>query len=258
MPMRCVSWNVNGVRSVARKGQLPWEVVPGADLVALQETKAAAEQLSDDLREPPGWKAYWHGAERAGYSGVALYCREEPDEVVLGCGHDDYDCEGRVIGALYGKLLVVSAYFPNSQDAGRRLDYKLAFCARMEAFLQEWREAGCETLLMGDYNIAHQPIDLARPKANEKTAGYLPEERAWMTRYLDDLGYHDVFREEHPELTGAYTWWSLRTGARGRNIGWRIDYTTVSPGLRERVGDSLIHPEVVGSDHCPVSIAVRL
>lgn len=254
--MRCVSWNVNGIRSVGRKGQLPWAVVPGAEVVAIQETKANPDQVTDELREPPGWHAYWHGAERLGYSGVALFCREEPDEVVLGCGHDDYDCEGRVIGALYGKLLVVGAYFPNSQGIGKRLGYKLAFCEQIEAFLQEWRDAGCETLLMGDFNIAHQPIDLARPKANEQTAGYLPEERAWMSRYLEDLGYHDVFRDEHPDLTDAYTWWSMRTGARGRNVGWRIDYTTVSPGLRGRAGQTLIHPEVTGSDHCPVSIEV--
>ena len=142
--------------------------------------------------------------------------------LLTGCGDDAYDCEGRVLSALYGTVLVTSAYFPNSQDGGRRLDYKLAFCARLEAFLQEWRDAGCETLLLGDYNIAHRPIDLARPKQNEANPGYLPEEREWMERYLVELGYRDVFREANPELAGAYTWWSYRGGARQRNVGWRM------------------------------------
>ena len=254
--MRCVSWNVNGIRAVARKGIDPVSVVEGADVIGLQETKARPEQLDAALAEPDGWHVAWHSAERAGYSGVALLSREEPDEIVEGMGDDAFDCEGRVIAGLFGQVLVVSAYFPNSQDGGKRLDYKLAFCARLEDFLQEWRDAGCETVLLGDYNIAHCPIDLARPKQNEGSAGYLPEERAWMTRYLDELGYHDVFREEHPDLAGAYTWWSFRGGARSRNVGWRLDYATVSPGLRDRVSAPTIHPEVTGSDHCPVSLDV--
>ncbi|MDA3960175.1 MAG: exodeoxyribonuclease III [Planctomycetota bacterium] len=256
--MRCLSWNVNGIRAVERKGQLPWEVVPGVDVVGIQETKARPEQLSEAMQAPSGWHAAWHSAEKAGYSGVALFSRDEPDEVVLGCGDDQFDSEGRVISALFGQVLVVSAYFPNSQDGGKRLDYKLAFCAQMEAFLQEWRDAGCETVLLGDYNIAHRPIDLARPKPNEGSAGYLPEERAWMDRYIDELGYHDVFREENPDLADAYSWWSFRGGARSRNVGWRIDYATVSPGLRERASEAQVHADVEGSDHCPVSLQIDL
>lgn len=253
--MLAVSWNVNGIRAVARKGLLPWEVVPGADIVAVQEIKATVDALGE-LAEPPGWHAAWHSAEKPGYSGTALFSRRAPDEVVAGMGDEAYDREGRVLTARFGGLAVISAYFPNSQEAGARLAYKLGFCAALERHLAHWRSRGCETLLLGDYNIAHQPIDLAHPDANVGNPGYLPEERAWFSRYLG-LGYRDVFRERHPGKAGAYTWWTYRTGARARNIGWRIDYATVSPGLAERVCDAAIHPDVAGSDHCPVSVRLR-
>lgn len=251
--MRCFSWNVNGIRSVARKSLLPWEVCPRADVIGLQETKALSTQLEADLRDPPGWHSFWHSAKKPGYSGVAIISREKPDEVVEGMSLAHFDEEGRVIAARFGTLVVISAYFPNSRDGGARLPYKLEFCAAMEDYLRGWLSHGYETLLLGDYNIAHQPIDLARPKQNEKNAGYLPEERAWFERYLS-LGYRDVFRERNPELAGAYTWWTNWANARGKNIGWRIDYGTVSPGLADRVTDAAIHPEVMGSDHCPVVV----
>jgi len=252
--MRCCSWNVNGIRAVHRKNLLPWDVIE-ADVIGLQETKAQPDQLDPDVREPDGWHAFWHSAEKPGYSGTALICRDQPDEVREGLGDHDYDVEGRVIAARFGTLVVISAYFPNSRDGGARLAYKLGFCAAMERYLAAWRKKGYETLLLGDYNIAHNPIDLARPKENEENAGYLPEERAWFTRYLK-LGYRDVFRERNPELAEAYTWWTARGGARARNVGWRIDYGTVSPGLADRVTDTAIHPDIMGSDHCPVSVAL--
>jgi len=251
--MRCYSWNVNGIRSVARKNLLPWNVCAEATVIGLQETKAMSTQLEDDLRDPPGWHSFWHSAQKAGYSGVALICRDKPDEVVEGLGDAEFDNEGRVLAARFGTLVVITAYFPNSREAGARLPYKLAFCAAMEGYLAGWRAKGCETLLLGDYNIAPQPIDLARPKPNEKNAGYLPEERAWFARYLG-LGYRDVFRERNPELVGAYTWWTNWANARGKNIGWRIDFGTVTPALASRVSDARIHPDVLGSDHCPVSV----
>ncbi|MHC5067203.1 MAG: exodeoxyribonuclease III, partial [Planctomycetota bacterium] len=203
----CASWNVNGIRSVERKGRLPWEMLPEAGIIGIQETKAKPGQLTEAIVTPPGWYGHWSSAERAGYSGVALFTREQPDEVIDGLGVAEFDAEGRVNAVRFGDVVVVNAYFPNSQEAGKRLDYKLAFCAAMEDFLTSWQERGCHTVLVGDYNIAHQPIDLARPKDNEKNPGYLPEERSWMGRYLG-LGYHDVFREEHPDLPGAYTWWT--------------------------------------------------
>jgi exodeoxyribonuclease-3 len=253
--MRCFSWNVNGIRSVARKQLLPWEVCVGADLICLQETKAQEHQLEPELASPAGWHASWHSAEKAGYSSVAILSRDKPDEVVAGLGDPQFDVEGRVLSARFGSLWVISAYFPNSQEEGRRLPYKLAFCAAMEAFTGRLRAGGREVLLMGDYNIAHLPIDLARPKANERNAGYLPDERAWFGRWLG-LGWRDVYRERNPELAGAYTWWTAWGGARAKNVGWRIDYGTVSPGLANRVQDAAIHPTIMGSDHCPVSVVV--
>jgi exodeoxyribonuclease III len=254
--LRIATWNVNGIRAVAGKDRLPWQAIPGApEVIGVQETKAQEGQLAPAIAKPEGWHAFWHSAKKPGYSSTALFCRQAPDEYVAGLGDAQFDAEGRVQTVRIGDLAIVNAYFPNSQEAGKRLGYKLAFCAAMEEHLAGWLDRGCHTILIGDYNIAHRPIDLARPRENEGTAGYLPEERAWMDRYLE-LGYHDVFRERHPELTAAYTWWSQRGGARGRNVGWRIDYATVSAGLRDRVKGIEHHPAVEGSDHCPVSIAI--
>ena len=254
--MRCVTWNVNGIRAVLRKEIHPWSAVPDGDVVCLQETKAQPEQLTEDVLAPEGWHSYWHSAEKKGYSGVAIYTREAADEVITGMGDEDVDREGRVLGVRFGDRVFVSAYFPNSQDAGKRLDYKLAFCAGMERYLARLRDAGLKVLLTGDYNIAHRPIDLARPKQNEKNPGYLPEERAWFSRFVD-LGYVDLFRALYPDAKDAYSWWSYRANARARNIGWRIDYVASCPQLREDLIDVHHHPEVLGSDHCPVSVDLR-
>jgi exodeoxyribonuclease-3 len=252
--MHAVSWNVNGIRALVKKGLLPWEAVPGADVVGLQEVRARPEQIGE-IAEPDGWNAYWHPGEKPGYSGVAIVSRKPADEIVEGLGEDGFDREGRVITARFGDIAVVSAYFPNSQEKGARIAYKVAFCTALERHLAHWRGRGCGTLLLGDYNIAHQPIDLARPADNEDNAGFLPEERAWFTRYLS-LGYRDVFRERNPGTAGLYTWWTMRGGARARNVGWRIDYATVSQDLAARVRDARIHPDIQGSDHCPVSIVI--
>ena len=253
--MRLYSWNVNGIRSVAKKNLLPWDVLGDGDVIGLQETKAQPQQLDPSLVAPPGWHAFWHSAEKPGYSGVAIVSKIKPDEIRVGLGDHQFDSEGRVLAARFGTLAVVNAYFPNSREAGARLGYKLSFCALMETYLQAWRDAGCEVVLLGDYNIAHQPIDLARPRENEKNAGYLPEERAWFSRYLS-LGYRDVFRERNPTLTGAYSWWTARGGARERNVGWRIDFGTTTPALASRVTGAEIHPDIPGSDHCPVSVTL--
>jgi exodeoxyribonuclease III len=252
--MLAVSWNVNGLRAVTKKGIVPWEVIPGTDVIGLQEVRARTDQIGE-LAEPDGWHAHWFAAEKPGYSGVAILSRAKPDEVVEGMGEPDFDREGRVLTARFGDLIVVSAYFPNSQELGARVAYKIGFCTAMERHLAAWRARGCSTVLLGDYNIAHQAIDLARPADNEQNAGYLPQERAWFSRYLS-LGYRDVFRERNPGLTGAYSWWTMRGGARARNVGWRIDYATVSPELIPRVSDAQIHHTIMGSDHCPVSITL--
>ena len=254
--MLCYSWNVNGIRALGRKDLLPWKVLPRGHVIALQETKASPEQLPSEIRQPKGWKSFWHSAKRRGYSGTAIFTREEPDEVITGLDNKKFDDEGRVIAVRFGELLIISAYFPNSQEAGARLHYKLSFCKALERYLKQWRKNGNRTLLLGDYNIAHHSIDLARPKENETSPGYLPEERQWMTHYLKKE-YHDIFRERNPDLSGAYTWWSFRSGARKRNVGWRLDYGTVSSNLLDSVRETQIHPDVVGSDHCPVSIKLK-
>ena len=250
---RIVSWNVNGIRAILRKEIDTWQVVPGADVICLQEIKARPDQLPPAVADPEGWHALWAPAQRPGYSGVMLASRQAPDEVCIGLGDSRFDDEGRLAAMRFGTLLVIGAYFPNAQEAGRRLDYKLAFCDALLAWMQAWQARGCDTVLVGDYNIAHQPIDLTHPAANEGNPGYLPEERAWFSRYLA-AGHRDIYREANPERTGAYTWWSYRAQARANNVGWRIDYATVNEALAGRVRATAIHPEVIGSDHCPVSV----
>ena len=254
--MRCYGWNVNGIRAVARKGLLPWKQLPHADIFCLQETKAHVEQLDSEVSEPKGWHAYYSSSQPKGYSGVAIISRKEPDEVIEGLGVRKLDKEGRVLRARFGDLLVISAYFPKSKVEGPRFQYKLDFCRGILWFLKRQVDAGLHVLVMGDYNIAHEPIDLARPKENLETPGFLPEERSWMTRFLKS-GFHDVFRERNPDLEGAYSWWSYRFGVREKNIGWRIDYGSVNTALLECVTDAAIHPNITGSDHCPVSVWLK-
>lgn len=251
--MKILTWNVNGIRAAQKKGFIPWLLKAKPDILCLQEIKARAEQLDPSLTEIPGYAAVFNPALRPGYSGTAIYSREAPDETWVGLGDPRFDDEGRVLGARFGGLHVVSAYFPNSQEGGARLDYKIDFCRAITKVLGGLVAKGQDVCLAGDYNIAHEEIDLARPDANHESPGFFPRERKAMTEFLK-AGFHDVFREAHPALAGAYTWWSLRTAARARNVGWRIDYTNVNARLRARVRRSWILPDVPGSDHCPVGL----
>lgn len=252
-----ISWNVNGIRAVEKKGFVEWLLGSGADVVCIQETKASPAQLSEQLISPAGggvaYSSYWASAQKAGYSGTAIYSKVAPDHVGT-MGAEAFDAEGRVCAAYYGKLAVISAYFPNSQDGGRRLDYKLAFCDAMLAFCDKLVADGYDIVLCGDYNIAHKPIDLANPAANEGNAGYLPEERAWMDRFTSS-GYTDTFRHFCAE-PAQYTWWSYRTRARERNVGWRIDYQCVNDSFVGAVQSAGILSGVMGSDHCPIRITL--
>ncbi len=255
--MNIISWNVNGIRAVEKKSFVPWLLSSGADVICIQETKAAPSQLSDSLINPEGtvrYHSFWSSAKRPGYSGTALYSLKQPDKVTL-LGIPAFDDEGRVLAAYYDDVIVISAYFPNSQDAGIRLPYKLDFCAAMFAFCNEAVKNGKNIVLCGDYNIAHRPVDLANPKSNEGNAGYLPEERAWMDMFTT-TGYTDTFRCFCPE-PGQYTWWSYRFHAREKNIGWRIDYQCVNNAFLPHVKSSEILKEVQGSDHCPVRICLE-
>lgn len=256
--MKLVSWNVNGLRAVHDKGVfLPFLAEHTPDVLLLQETKVWFEQLPGPMQDVAGYQLRVHAAKRKGYSGVAIYTREEPDEWFEGLGKPDFDDEGRVLGARFGDVVTLSAYFPNSQAEGKRLDYRLAFGAALRRFLGKLTRAGRHVVLCGDFNVSHLPIDLARPKPNEGNPGYLPEERQWMTRFLKS-GYVDTWRRANPDLAEVYTWWSYRTNARPKNIGWRLDYCCVDEALWPRVSAARVYGEVMGSDHCPVGIDVAL
>jgi exodeoxyribonuclease-3 len=221
----------------------------------LQETKARRDQLPANLLDGHGYHTFWHSAERPGYSGVATYCKEEPLYVQEGLGIDRFDREGRVLITEHPNFLLYNIYFPNGQKDQERLDYKLDFYEELLIILDEQVESGINVIVTGDWNTAHKEIDLARPKDNAKTSGFLPEERALIDKYIEH-GYVDTFRLFHPE-PDRYSWWTYRFGARARNVGWRIDYFFVNAGFIDQVIDANIHEEVMGSDHCPVSLEVE-
>jgi exodeoxyribonuclease-3 len=252
-----LSWNVNGVRAIHRKGFLPWLQETAPDILCLQETKAMASQLPAELAQPEGYRAYWHSAERKGYSGTTLITREEPLSIQFGLGLEEFDQEGRTIIAEYPAFTLINCYFPNGSRDHSRVPFKLAF---YDAFLdkcEQLRRRGQPVIFCGDVNTAHNEIDLAHPKTNKKTTGFLPEERAWLDQVVE-TGYVDTFRHLHPNLSEQYTWWSMPTRARERNVGWRLDYFFVAQELLEYVADAFILPEVMGSDHCPVGLRLKV
>jgi exodeoxyribonuclease-3 len=255
--MRILSWNVNGIRAVEKRGFAVWLREESPDILCIQETKAHPEQLSQELLQPEDGKggayaSWWASAKRKGYSGTAIYSKKQPLNVSF-LGMAEFDDEGRVLEADFKDFVLICAYFPNSQDAGARLDYKLAFCDAILKRCNKLTGEGRHIVLCGDYNIAHTPLDLAHPKENEGNAGYLPEERAWMDTFTS-AGYVDTFRRLRPGEKGHYSWWSYRSSARERNIGWRIDYHCVDTGFLPQVESSVIRPDIPGSDHCPVQI----
>ncbi len=253
--LQLYNWNVNGIRAVQRKGFLEWLEQTEPDVLCVQETKASPDQLEPELRQPPGYHTYWAAAERKGYSGVALFSRHEPDWVQIGLEIDEYDSEGRTIIAGYDDFVLVTAYFPNGGRDNSRVPFKLAYYDAFLATCNRLRDEGRAVIFCGDVNTAHRTIDLARPQQNEKNTGFLPEERAWIDQVLAE-GYIDIFRELHPDLTGAYTWWPYWRNSRERNLGWRIDYFFITSDLRERVHNAAIHADVMGSDHCPISLTL--
>lgn len=251
-----ITWNVNGIRAVHKKGLfLDWLQEEAPDVLCLQETKAKQEQLEKELLEPCGYTSYFHSAERPGYSGVASYCKKEPLSVE-NFGIEDFDKEGRVQVLRFKDFYLINAYFPNSQEGGARLDYKVAFCDAMLAFCKDLEKQNKNLVLCGDYNIAHKAIDLKNPETNTKSPGFLPEERAWMDQFIEESGFVDTFRMfcDEPE---HYTWWSYRTAARKRNAGWRIDYHCVNQAYRDKVLSCEILNQVFGSDHCPVKVKIQ-
>lgn len=253
--MKITSWNVNGIRAAAGKGFLSWLDKSDSDLVFLQETKAQPDQLPPELREPPGWQSAFHSGTRKGYSGVAVYWRagKAPDEVRSGLGDARWDDEGRVIMARYGDLCVFGNYFPNGGQGPERVAYKLDFYDAMLREMNTLRAAGRRVAVGGDYNTAHTEIDIARPKENEDVSGFLPEERAWVSRYVAE-GWVDAFRHLYPDARDRYSWWSWRMNSRARNIGWRIDYFMIGAEMVPSLRESQIFDAQEGSDHAPITL----
>ena len=251
--MKLLSWNVNGLRAVLGKGFGEFVTTEQPDILCLQETKARPEQVPLPL-ELGGYHAFWNSANKPGYSGVAVFSRQQPMAVTLGMGIDEHDTEGRVLTLEYPEFFLVNVYTPNAQDGLRRLPYRLAWdqAFRQHLCLLAMRKP---LVFCGDLNVAHQEIDIARPRENRFSPGFSDEERSSFTNLLD-CGFVDTFRHFHPDLEGAYSWWSYRAGARPRNIGWRIDYFSVSTPFIERVASAAILPQVHGSDHCPVEMVL--
>lgn len=253
-----LSWNVNGIRATHRKGFLDWLAEASPDILCLQETRAEEDQLPAALAQPAGYRGFWNSSrEKKGYSGTALLTRSEPLDVHFGLGVDAFDREGRIIVAEYPAFILVNSYFPHGGRDHRRVPFKLAFYEAFLGICQRYRAQGHAVVFCGDINTAHTEIDLARPRANRNTSGFLPQERAWIDRVVE-AGYVDTLRHVHPDLPGQYTWWSVPTGARARNVGWRLDYFFVAAELLDRVADAFILPDVQGSDHCPVGLRLRI
>ena len=251
--MRIVSLNVNGIRSGHSKGFHDWLAKSRADVVCLQETKAQFDDLTTAVRAPGRWHTFFVDAEKKGYSGVALFARRPPDRVVRGLGWDEFDREGRYVQADFGRLSVASVYLPSGSSSDERQQMKFKFMERFMPWLEARRKEPREYILCGDWNIAHKPIDLKNWRSNQKNSGFLPEERAWLDQVLGPVGWVDAFRTVNQEAE-QYTWWSNRGQAWAKNVGWRIDYQMVTPGLRERVAKAAIYKDARFSDHAPLII----
>ncbi len=254
MSLRILSWNVNGLRAIWKKGFREWLRTENPDILCLQETKVNQDQLPHEMKEIEGYSAYYSDAERKGYSGVAILSRSTPLRAGRGFGIPKFDSEGRIQAADYGDFLLYSVYFPNGKASRERLDYKMAFYDAFLRHVDGLVSEGRNVIVCGDVNTAHREIDLSRPKENETVSGFLPEERAWIDTFVAH-GFVDTFRMFHPE-PGWYSWWDYKTKARERNVGWRIDYFFVNEGFRKSVTDAFILTDVMGSDHCPIGIEI--
>ena len=251
--MKLISWNVNGIRAAMEKGFMESFNALDADVFCLNETKLQEGQIEMDL---PGYHQYWNYAEKKGYSGVAVFTRKEPRQVRYGMGIDEHDHEGRVIAVDLDDFWLVAVYTPNSQDELKRLDYRMRWEDDFRAYLKKLEEEK-PVVVCGDLNVAKEEIDLKNPKTNRKNAGFTDEERNKM-RELLAAGFVDSFRYLHPDEEGAYSWWSYRFKAREKNAGWRIDYFLTSEALKDKIADAKIHPEIFGSDHCPVELTLSV
>jgi exodeoxyribonuclease-3 len=267
--MRIISWNVNGLRANVKKGGFDWLINESPDIFCFQETKAHPDQLEEGIRNPAGYHSYFdHSKGRKGYSGVAVFSKVEPEKVDYGFGIPEYDQEGRFLALFFEagafelsagkkmpKFVFIDTYFPNGGGGPERLDFKLRFYDQFLKYINAQKKKGYEVIFCGDVNTAHTEIDLARPKENVENTGFLPVERAWIDRVVA-AGYVDTFRKLHPDLKEKYSYWDMKTYARDRNVGWRIDYFFVSEGMLKLVTKARILDEIMGSDHCPIDIFI--
>ena len=255
--MRIISYNVNGIRAAIKKGFMDWLATDPADVICLQETKAVKGDVDIQAIEKLGYETYWFSAQKKGYSGVAVFTKIKPEEVIYGNKLEQSDFEGRVIRLVFKNFTLVNAYFPSGTSGDERQTYKYQWLDEFHDFLKTIRKTNPRLVITGDYNIAHETTDIHDPKGNKNSSGFLPEERAWMTKFLAD-GFIDSFRYLHPETTGAYSWWSQRfPSVRLNNKGWRIDYICVSKDLQSHIKEARIFPDVKHSDHCPVYLELR-
>jgi len=254
--MRILSWNVNGIRAADKKGLYDWFKKDSPDVLCLQEIKAQPEQVPPYLRNMPGYNIYWNSAERKGYSGVVTFTKVQPTEIKKGFGIDKFDKEGRILITEFPSFILFNIYFPNGKQSQERLDYKLDFYDTFLAYADNLKVKGKNIVVCGDFNTAHKEIDLARPKENEKISGFLPIERAWIDTFIDH-GYVDTFRHFDPE-PDQYTWWDMKSRARERNVGWRIDYFFVNKEVLAHLKKAFIMHDVMGSDHCPIGIEIKV
>lgn len=255
---KIISWNVNGIRAWYKKGGLCDLLTLKPDIFCLQEIKAEQEQLSEEIKNPKGYFSYFNSSQtRKGYSGVAIYSKEEPLEVTSGMGIPSLDKEGRLLTAFFEQYVVITGYFPNGGGGEDRLAYKMKFYEAFLKYIENLKKDGYHVIFCGDINTAHQAIDLARPKNNEKNTGFLPMERAWIDQVLN-RNFIDTWRSLHPETIDRYSYWDMKTRSRERNVGWRIDYFFINKELLPSLRHADIHDEIYGSDHCPVSIDINL
>ena len=251
---KIISYNVNGIRAALGKNLIGWLKQENPDILLIQETKAQPNQIETHLFEELGYHCHWFSAEKRGYSGVGVLSKEKPDAIVIGVGNDKYDVEGRAMRADFGDISVLSTYHPSGTTGSIRQEYKVEWLAYFREYINDLKKKRSKLIIGGDFNICHKPIDINKPENKKGVSGFLPEEREWISQFLEG-GFIDSFRvfDQSPE---KYSWWSYRAGARGKNLGWRIDYHMVSEGLREKLKGASILSDVVHSDHCPIVVKV--
>ena len=252
---KIISYNVNGLRAALKKDLIGWLNSTQADVFCMQEIKAESHQVEAHLFEQAGYHCYWHSAEKKGYSGVAILTKQKPDHIEIGCGIEKYDREGRFIRADFGDLSILNVYIPSGSSGEERQAFKMVFLDDFQKYIQKLKKTRPKLIVVGDYNICHQPIDIHNPVSNKNSSGFLPEERAWLGHFIQ-TGFVDSFRYFNKE-PNQYTWWTYRFGARGKNLGWRIDYQMVTENLMENLETASILASAIHSDHCPISIELN-